>query len=134
MAPDLVDISHDRLDAIIEKTLVVGIDIMSVNKWELCNGCAPGKQTRSKFQLNTAERAKAVLEFVHSDVCGPMQTATFSNKRYFVTFIDDKSRFSVVFLLRSKSEMLDKLVLCIKFAEIQAGKHVEAIRSDNGGE
>ena len=68
------------------------------------------------LQLNARERAKAVFEVVHSDVCGPMKTVTFSNNRYFVTFIDDKSRFCVVFLLRSKSELLDKFVQFVKFA------------------
>ena len=63
-----------------------------------------------------------------------MQTATFSNKRYFTTFIDDKSRFCVVLLLRSKSEVLDKFVQFVKFAEAQTGKRVKVIRSDNGGE
>ena len=112
----LSHIGHDGLDAIVKKKLGFGIDITLVNKWELCNGCELGKQTRSKFQMNAPERAKTMLEVVHSDVCGPMQTATFSNKRYFATFIDDKSRFCVVFLLRSKSEVLEKFVQFVKFA------------------
>lgn len=35
--------------------------------------------------------AKQVLEAGHSDVCGSMQIPTFSEKRYFVTFINEKS-------------------------------------------
>ena len=127
-------IGHGGLDAIVKQKLGVGIDITSVNKWELCNGCALGKQTRVSFQSTAPERAKNVLDVVHSDVCGPMQTSTFSDKRYFVTFIDDKSRFCVVFLLRSKSEVLDKFVQFVKFAETQTGKRVKVLRSDNGGE
>ena len=57
---------------------------------------------------------------------------TFSNKRYFATFIDDKYRFCVVFLIRSKLEILG--VQFVKFAETQTGKRVKVIRSDNGGE
>ncbi|TYZ67568.1 hypothetical protein PybrP1_000198, partial [[Pythium] brassicae (nom. inval.)] len=127
-------IGHDGLDAIVKQKLGVGIDIASVNKWELCSGCALGKQTRVRFQSTASERAKNVLDVVHSDVCGPMQTTTFSDKRYFVTFIDDKSRFCVVFLLRSKSEVLDKFVQFVKFAETQTGRRVKVLRSDNGGE
>ncbi|KAF1334706.1 Integrase catalytic core protein, partial [Globisporangium splendens] len=127
-------IGHGGLDAIVKQKLGVGIDITSVSKWELCGGCALGKQTRVSFQSTAPERAKNVLDVVHSDVCGPMQTATFSDKRYFVTFIDDKSRFCVVFLLRSKSEVLDKFVQFVKFAETQTGRRVKVLRSDNGGE
>ncbi|KAF1332517.1 reverse transcriptase, partial [Globisporangium splendens] len=81
-----------------------------------------------------ADASEFPVDVVHSDVCGPMQTATFSDKRYFVTFIDDKSRFCVVFLLRSKSEVLDKFVQFVKFAETQIGRRVKVLRSDNGGE
>ena len=63
-----------------------------------------------------------------------MQTATFSNKRNFVTIIDDKSRYCAVFLLLSKSEVLDKFVQFVKFAETQTGRRIEVIRSDNGGD
>ena len=95
-------IGHSGLDAIVKQKLGVGIDIASVNKWDLCSGCALGKQMRVSFQSTVPERAKNVLDVVHSDVCGPMQTATSSKKRYFVKFIDDKSRYCAVLLLRSK--------------------------------
>ncbi|KAG2956664.1 hypothetical protein PC121_g25381 [Phytophthora cactorum] len=77
----------------------------SVKQWELCDGCALGKQTRVSYMKSSPNRAKQVLEVIHSDVCGPMQTSTFSGKRYFVTFTDDKSHFCVVYLLRNKSEV-----------------------------
>ncbi|CAI5728373.1 unnamed protein product [Peronospora farinosa] len=63
-----------------------------------------------------------------------MQTSTFSNKRYFVTFIDDKSRFCTVYLIHSKSEVLDRFMQLTKFAETQTGRRIKMLRSDNGGE
>ncbi|KAG4222626.1 hypothetical protein PC116_g28900 [Phytophthora cactorum] len=83
---------------------------------------------------SSPNRAKQVLEVVHSDVCGPMQTPTFGGKRYFVTFIDDKSHFCVVYLLRNKSEVAAKFAEFVVFAETQTGKRVKTLRSDNGGE
>uniref|UniRef100_H3H9V7 Integrase catalytic domain-containing protein n=1 Tax=Phytophthora ramorum TaxID=164328 RepID=H3H9V7_PHYRM len=83
---------------------------------------------------SSPNRAKQVLEVVHSDVCGPMQTPTFGGKRYFVTFIDDKSHFCVVYLLRNKSEVAAKFAEFVAFAETQTGKRVKTLRSDNGGE
>ncbi|GMF60341.1 unnamed protein product [Phytophthora fragariaefolia] len=83
---------------------------------------------------SSPNRAKQVLEVVHSDVCGPMQTSTFRGKRYFVTFTDDKSHFCVVYLLRNKSEVADKFVEFVAMAETQTGKRVKTLRSDNGGE
>uniref|UniRef100_H3H9D7 Integrase catalytic domain-containing protein n=1 Tax=Phytophthora ramorum TaxID=164328 RepID=H3H9D7_PHYRM len=56
------------------------------------------------------------------------------NKRYFVTFIDDKSHFCVVYLLRNKSEVAAKFAEFVAFAETQTGKRVKTLRNDNGGE
>ncbi|GMF42324.1 unnamed protein product [Phytophthora lilii] len=78
--------------------------------------------------------AKKLLEVIHSDVCGPMQTSTFGDKRYFVTFIDEYSHFCVVYLLRNKSEVADKFAEFVAFAKTQTGKVVKTLRSDNGGE
>uniref|UniRef100_H3H842 Integrase catalytic domain-containing protein n=1 Tax=Phytophthora ramorum TaxID=164328 RepID=H3H842_PHYRM len=61
-------------------------------------------------------------------------TPTFGGKRYFVTFIDDKSHFCVVYLLRNKSEVAAKFAEFVAFAETQTSKRVQTLRSDNGGE
>uniref|UniRef100_H3H8T6 Integrase catalytic domain-containing protein n=1 Tax=Phytophthora ramorum TaxID=164328 RepID=H3H8T6_PHYRM len=127
-------IGHGGLDAIVKKSYGVGIDMTSVKQWELCDGCALGKQTRVSYMKSSPNRAKHVLEVVHSDVCGPMQTPTFGGKRYFVTFIDDKSHFCMVYLLRNKSEVAAKFAEFVAFAETQTGKRVKTLRSDNGGE
>lgn len=69
-----------------------------------CAVCLEGKMARAKFPHETKNRAQAVLDLVHSDVCGPMQTSTPSNKRYLMTIIDDYSRFTTLYLLNNKSE------------------------------
>uniref|UniRef100_A0AAV1UD57 Retrovirus-related Pol polyprotein from transposon TNT 1-94 n=1 Tax=Peronospora matthiolae TaxID=2874970 RepID=A0AAV1UD57_9STRA len=126
-------IGHDGLNCIVTKNIGIGIDISSVKKWDVCEGCALGKQTRVRFQSNTTARTSKLLEVIHSDVCGPMSMATFSGKRYFVTFIDDKSRYCVVYLLKSKSEVAAKFMEYAAMAETQTGKRVKYLQSDNGG-
>ncbi|CAH0473643.1 unnamed protein product [Peronospora belbahrii] len=127
-------IGHGGLDAIVKKGYGIGLDMTSVKQWEVCDGCSLGKQTRVSYMKSSSNRAKELLEVIHSDVCGPMQTSTFSGKRYFVTFIDDKSHFCVVYLLRNKSEVAAKFAEFVAFAETQTGKRVKVLRSDNGGE
>lgn len=127
-------IDHGGLDMIVKNKLGVGIDIGSDSKWELCDGCAISKQTRSTFQDSTTARSTGLLDVVYSDVCGPMQSTTFSGKRFFVTFIDDKSRNTVVYLMSNKSEVFDKSAQFVKWAETQTGRRVKVLRSDNGGE
>ena len=55
-----------------------------------------GKATRHKPKPLGEIRSTQRLEKVHSDVCGPMQTAFNSGKKYMVTFVDDYSRSCAV--------------------------------------
>lgn len=126
-------IVHGGLDTIVTNNLG-GIDIGSANKWELCDGCAVGKQTLSTCQDSTTARYTGLLDLVHGDVCGPVQTTSFSGKRLFVSFIDDKSRSTVAYLKAKKSEVVDKFELYIKWTETQTGRRVKLLRSNNGGE
>ena len=48
---------------------------------------------------------------IHSDICEYNGVLTRGGKRYFITFIDDSSRFTYVYLLRTKDEAFDKFKL-----------------------
>jgi len=43
------------------------------------------------------ERTANLLGMVHTDVCGPMSKQAMGGFSYFITFIDDRSRFGYVF-------------------------------------
>ena len=79
-------------------------------------------------------KAKDLLELVHSDVCGPMSIQARGGYEYFFTFIDDYSRFGYVYLVKWKSEAFEKSEAFRVEVENQLGKHIKAIRSDHGGE
>ena len=67
-----------------------------------CEACIMGKLPKPPFS-GIGERAKGVLELIHSDVYGPMPVQARSGSFYFITFTDDFSRFGWVYLLRYKS-------------------------------
>lgn len=71
---------------------------------------------------------------VHSDVCGAMQTATPSGKRYMVTFIDDFSKYAVVYLIRNKSETFGKFREYVEMCKTMLDSKPKFLRSDRGGE
>lgn len=50
----------------------------------LCEGCTFGKQHISSFPTGQAWRASVPLELIHSDVYGPMKTATLGGNKYFL--------------------------------------------------
>ena len=58
---------------------------------------------------------------------------SFGKSQYFVTFIDEHSRYTQVYFLTSKDEVLEKFMGYVNQAE-KLGKQVKNLRSDNGGE
>ncbi|RDX94460.1 hypothetical protein CR513_23156, partial [Mucuna pruriens] len=62
---------------------------------------------RTNIRKLGAERAKDVLELIHTDICGPFPTASWNGQQYFITFIDDYSRYGYLYLIHEKSQSLD---------------------------
>ncbi|KAK8662946.1 hypothetical protein V6N13_024832 [Hibiscus sabdariffa] len=63
--------------------------------------------TKAPFN-GKGERASDLLGLIHSDVCGPMNTQARGGYQYFITFTDDFSRYGYIYLMRHKSEALEK--------------------------
>ena len=70
-----------------------------------CETCQLGKYTRVLFPKHLESQTKSPFEFVHIDVWGPSQTVSTLGFRYFVTFIDDFSYCTRLFLIRSRTEL-----------------------------
>lgn len=102
-------------------------------KRERCITCVKGKQTRSPFG-RTGDRAVNVLDLIHSDVLGPISTASFGGARYLLTFVDDCSRKVFVFPMKAKSQVFDLFASFKQFVETQQGRRIKVFRSDNGTE
>jgi len=75
-----------------------------------------------------------VLDLVHSNVFGLINVPSLSKSVYFVSFINDYSRRTWIYFLRSKSEVYSKFKEFKAFAENQTGKKIKCLRTDNGGD
>ena len=49
--------------------------------------------------------ASRKLFLIHSDVCGPMKTTSIDGFYYFFTFINDFTKYTWIFVVKSKSEL-----------------------------
>ena len=101
---------------------------------DLCEACTTGKMHRTPFPRSSGSRAKEVIELIHSDVCGPFSEPTFGGARYFVTFVDDKSRKVWVHTIAQKSEVFGLFKELKAMLENQTNKTIKTLRTDNGGE
>ena len=79
------------------------------------------------------QRGSDLLEIVHTDISGPYST-TICGYRYFLTFIDDFSRYGYLYLIKEKSDALDKFKVFKLEVEKQLGKVIKIVRYDRGGE
>lgn len=114
--------------------LGAGICIEKCNDNDFCDTCAKSKLTRTPFPKASLDRSKEILNIIHSDVCGPFQVKSRSGKRYFLSFIDDYSRYSKVYVLSTKNEVFSKFKEFHKEVENFTNKKLKILRCDNGGE
>lgn len=110
-----------------ELGLIINLGDLSNDKCIMCNKC---KITPSSFK--SVERSTNVLDLVHSNICEMIDTFIRWGKRYFITFIDNASKYTYVFLIRTKDETF-KEFKSYK-AEVELNLKIKTLRSDQGGE
>jgi hypothetical protein len=114
-------------------SMVDGMNMKEVPLHHICEACIKGKHQRTSFPKDEATKASQLLEIVHTDVCGPMRTTLHGGARYFLTFIDDFSRKTHVYLLKAKGEAFEKFKQYKMLVENDIGHKIKVQRSDKGG-
>lgn len=99
----------------------------------MCTSCIFAKSHRQPFQ-SSMPQADRLLYCVHSDVVGPFHIPTPNGNRYFVTFIDEHSRFAKVYLIKHKSDVFDTFKEYIAESDRHTGKQLCILKCDHGGE
>lgn len=115
------------------KGLIYGMENAQMDNFE-CITCAKGKISEMPYPKKATNRAKSVLEIVHTDICGPISCESMGKAKYFVTFIDDFSRYVKVYFMKSRSEVFDIFCEYKALVENQTGQKIKVLRSDNAKE
>nr|GEY54095.1 hypothetical protein [Tanacetum cinerariifolium] len=73
---------------------------------EKCKFCISGKMARKPFP-HQVKRDKDLLGLIHTDVCGLFRTVSRQGASYFITSVDDFSRYGYVYvyLMKHKHEV-----------------------------
>ena len=85
-------INPNRIQRLIKDGLLEPLDF---DDFPICESFLEGKMTKRPFNAK-GRRAQELLELVHTDVCGPMSTQAKGGYEYFITFMDDYSRYGSV--------------------------------------
>ena len=139
-AKSKTDLWHRRLAHVNVKQICqlvdqsTGIDLPYKEEPSFCEACVKGKMHRLPHHPFKEVKSTEKLQLVYTDVCGPMQTQSQGGSRYFITFTDDYSRYSMTYFLKKKSKALEKFKEFKEAAENETGVKIKALRADRGGE
>jgi hypothetical protein len=99
-----------------------------------CESCEYAKHHRISLSHRVNKRADAPFELVRSDVWGPCPVTSKTGFKYFVTFVDDYSRVTWLYLMKNRSELFSHF--CSFYTEIktQSNVSVQNLRSDDAKE
>ena len=129
---------HARLGHVNNRSIyrMVNLNLLpkfDVNIHNKCEICTESKFARQSFK-SVQERSNELLSLIHSDLCDFKAIPSRGGKNYFITFIDDCSKYCYVYLLHIKDEALNSFKTYKSEVENQLEKKIKVIRSDRGGE
>ncbi|CAI7817883.1 unnamed protein product [Closterium sp. NIES-54] len=104
-----------------------------------CDPCVEGRQ-RAAPHSSEFPPTEAPLQTLHMDVWGPARVRGQGHERYFLLVVDDYSRYTTVFPLRSKGDVTEVLIDWIRAARLQLRESFSSdfpvlrLHYDRGGE
>src|ERR1700678_1302435 len=129
-------ISLDAARKLLKDKMITGIRLVySPTKDFFCASCVYAKATRKPApKMRESERADVFGGEVHSDLWGKAPVESRGGKKYYVTFIDDKTRLTHLYLLEKKDEAAKCYKQYEAWVETQMGAKIKVLSSDRGGE
>ncbi|GJT19305.1 retrovirus-related pol polyprotein from transposon TNT 1-94 [Tanacetum coccineum] len=128
---------HSRLGHVNFRSLQRMINLgmlpkCSKDKISKCEICVESKFTSHSHK--SVEKSNEILGLIHTDLCDFKATPSRGGKNYYITFIDDCSKFCYVYLINTKDEALNMFKTYKAEVENQLDKKIKILRSDRGGE
>jgi len=115
--------SHISLKAleILPKAVADTLKVTGKCKCESCIKCI---LARKRNALNTISCSTELMQLVHSDLCGPLETAIRGGP-YMLLFIDNATRHTNEYILKYKLKAFEKFAEWKPLREKQSGKQVD---------
>ena len=129
-------ISIDAARTLLKDKMVTGIRLVySPTKNFFCASCVYAKASRkAALKFREGDRADVFGGEIHSDLWGKAPVESKGGRKYYVTFIDDKTRLTHLYLLKKKSETAKVYKHYEAWVETQMGAKIKVLSSDRGGE
>nr|GEY63727.1 hypothetical protein [Tanacetum cinerariifolium] len=122
------------INKLVRHNLVRGLPIKSFDNDHSCTACLKGKQHKASCKSKLVNFVTKPIHTLHMDLFCPTFVSSISHKWYCLVVIDDFSRFTWIFFLRTKDETSGILKKFINEIENLKDLKVKINRCDNGGE
>ncbi|KAH9667020.1 retrovirus-related pol polyprotein from transposon RE1 [Citrus sinensis] len=138
-AAEEIDVWHSRLghpSTSVLKNTLLSCNQLKINKDivpSFCSACQYGKQSKQSFK-STETKTKTALELIHTDLWGPAPILSTHGHRYYISFVDDKTRYTWLFPLVAKSQALETFITFKNQIEKQSNLTIKALQTDMRGE
>ena len=98
-------LGHPNMRLLQSVISTYGLPTFSINKTPSCDACSKSKSHRLPY-AQSIHRTFKPLEIIHSDLWGPSPIVSHLGHRYYVIFIDDFTRYTWLYPLKLKSDVL----------------------------
>ena len=109
--------------------LIPNVNTENCSKYHVC---VKAKFAKKPFKSVTAKKTE-LLELVHSDLTDFKNAMGKGGKKWYITFVDDCSRYAKVYLLKSKVEAEEMFLKYKAEVENQLCQKIKRLRSDRVG-
>ncbi|GJV10303.1 retrovirus-related pol polyprotein from transposon TNT 1-94 [Tanacetum coccineum] len=130
----LSHLNFDTINDLAKNDLVTDLLKFKYHKEHLCPSCEQGKSKRASHPPKPVPNYKQRLHLLHMDLCSPMRISSLNGKRYVLVIVDNYSRYTWVYFLRSKDEAPELIKTFLKRITVLLQSLVIIIRYDNGTE
>ena len=123
---------HNRLGHLSSKRLDILKHVLHFSETDCshnnpCYVCPLAKQRRLIF-VSHNHFSKCPFDLVHCDIWGPFQSSGRFGNRFFLTLVDDCTRFTRVFLLKHKSDATSVIPRFFTMVQTQFHSKIKVFR------
>jgi 5'-3' exoribonuclease 2 len=113
--------------------MVIGLPDFNFDHQGVCRGCALGKNVEASFPSNKTQ-TKGILNLIHSNVGGPMSIASMKGASYYVTFIEDFSRKTWIYFMKTEDEVFSHFREFKAHVKNKTRRKIKVLSTNNRGE
>ena len=126
-------VNFQYLSKLVNNKLLEGLPDKIESTKMKCANCIESKMANIPFD-NDRKKSTEILELIHTDLNGPHKTIGCGGEKYFLTFVDDYSKCTKIFCIKSKGETASCFIEYVNLVENKFNKRVKKLQCDNGKE